>query len=394
MKIALLGSPGSLHVRRFVSWLVGRGHQVLVSADSPQDADLPGVQMARPHWDLLSKALAFRLTPQPHGNSIWKCLPYRPLIRQFDPDVIHGHEVYFSGLATAWGGAYPKVLSAWGNDVLETPLRGPIWRMIVRTALRGVDRITGTDPTLPQFLHRHFGVSPERVTPFSWGIDLTQFRRLPESSWRPWLKRLHLQPDDQVVFSPRKFHPYWGSEDILQAMPRLARASGKLRLVLLAGTALPGEVAAAKDRIRAMGVESSVRWVEEPVTSAEMGELFNLAPVFLSCPRTDMLSATLLEGMACGSFPITADLPAYAAHLPIDLPTGPNAFVVPRRGPEGLAEAVLKAFDAPAHLAAASRFNQARMIQMEDGRINLPRIETIYEEAIQSHRFRTRGGHP
>ena len=104
MRLALLANPDNVHVQRWAKFLAGRGHEILLIADPHTSTRIEGVETRLARWNLLTNVLAFKLTPRPHGNSLWKAVHYRPILRRFRPDVVHGFEAYYNGLATAWAG--------------------------------------------------------------------------------------------------------------------------------------------------------------------------------------------------------------------------------------------------------------------------------------------------
>lgn len=383
MKIALLANPDHLHVQRWTDFLHRRGHQILIVADPHARAELPGVETHRAEWKFLSNLLAFRLTPAPHGNSLWKCLHYRPIIQRFGPDVVHGFEAYYNGLATAWAGPYPKVLTPWGKDVHFDAFQGRLWHWIVRRAVRGVDCLTTNDETMPAYLAEVFGVPPERTIAFSWGVDLGVFNPGQASGAAEWRTRLDISESAPVIFSPRKFNPYWGSEAIIEAVPAVLAEIPEAIFVFMATEDRAGFRSAMQARAGELGVAPSVRWIEQWIRPDQMADLYNLAQAFVSIPHTDLLAMSVLEGMACGCLPILADHPAYGRHVRHETGCGPNALLLPEISPPALAEAIIKGLgDAPLRESAA-KFNADRMKTLEDASVNMAKIEDVYAAAIE-----------
>lgn len=386
MKIAILGNPDSVHVRRWTRFLAARGHELLLIADPHTTARPPEARVEVAQWSLPAKILAFRLTPRPHGNALWKHLAYRPLLREFRPDVVHGFEAHYSGPAVARAGPFAKVLTPWGKDVHADAFRGPIWNRVVRMGLAGAHRISTNDPTMPEYLNAAFGVAREKVRAFSWGVDPTIFRPGPPDEGAARRRALAIDADAPVVFSPRRFDPYWGADRIVDAIAPVVAAVPGTVFVFAAGERDADFHRRATERIAREGLASSVRLVEEKLSPAEMAATFRAADAFVSIPRTDLLATTVLEGLACGCAPILADLPAYRIHAPLATPGGrPNARTVPPDGDAGsLAAATIDVLRDPEGSAAASEFNVERMLRLEDERANMAEMETVYREAIEA----------
>lgn len=389
MRLALLADPDNIHVRRWVGFLHSRGHELMVIADPHTSGRLEGVDVRTPRWNLATKALAFRLTPRPHGNALFKAIHYRPIIAGFRPDVVHGFEAYYNGLATAWAGPYPTVLTPWGNDVYDVGSKGGLGRWIVKRALRGVDRITTNDETMPDYLEREFGIPRRSVPAFSWGVDLNVFRAFGNRDGEAagaWRRELVIDARAPVVFHPRNLHPYWGADAVVDAIGEVAASVPAAVFIMAAWEDRDGFRTKMKRRAEELGVAGSIRWIERFLSPAEMAQLYNLADVFISVPKTDLLASSVLEGMACGALPVVADRPAYRKHLR----DGENALVVDDLSPAILGGAIARALGDRALLTRATEINVARIAEQEDAQVNMKKMEEVYAAAIESYAQRKR----
>ena len=341
MRITLIANPDNLHVRRWIDFLAGRGHELTLVTD-PFTAARPAAcrSIVLPRWNLLTNILAYKLTPKPYGNNLWKFLHVRPLVRASRPEVVHGFEAFNNGLATAWAGPYPRVLTPWGVDVHHDAFASPLGRFCVTRAVRGVDMVSTNDETLATFLAERFGVAPERVRAFTWGVDLDIFSSTLSGAAQRWRRELDIPAAAPVVLSSRNFLAYWGIDLLLDAVPAVLRERPEAVLVFLRGAGGdPEYLAAARRRAQTEGWAGSVRFVERVLEPAELAGLFNLAEAFVSIPRTDLLAQTVLEGMACGCLLVLADHVQYRKHAR----PGENAVVLKAYSAAGVAGALLEA---------------------------------------------------
>lgn len=378
MRIALLGNPDSLHVRRWLGFLRGRGHALLLVADPHTRARPEGVEIAIPHWTILYNIAAFRLTPKPHGNSFWKPRLYRPLIAAFRPDVVHGFEAYYNGLATARSGPFPRVLSPWGRDIFFDARTPGLAGWMVRRALAGVDRITCNDPSIGPYLERELGVPAAKIRTFSWGADLTLFRPREQLEQEALRQRLDLNPASPILFSPRKWGRLWGSDRLAEALPRaLAAVPGALAVLL--GPA-PGDAEGLvwKQALDRSPVGARLRWLDADQTPETMAGLFSVADLFVSAAPRDLLSSTVVEGMACGCLPVLTDLPAYAKYAT----HGETALLAGEGSADALADAMIRGLGDSALRARAAALNTERMRREEDASVNMLQMEDVYAESI------------
>lgn len=385
MRITLLANPDSLHVRRWVEFLAGRGHTLTMVTDPFTRYRPPECRVLVPHWTPWTNLLAFRLTPRPYGNDRWKHLLYRPLVRESKPDVVHGMEAFNYGLATALCGPYPKVLTPWGKDVHHDADASWIAGRMIRRALHGVDVISTNDETMGEHLARRFGLNPERVRAFSWGVDLDVFNPGQQFLARRWQRDLEIPKGATIILSPRNFIPHWGSELLMDAIPKVLRERPEALFIILRGAAGQAEtLAAAQRRAEAEGYAHALRFIDRTLTNTEMAGFFNLADLFVSVPKTDLLSQTILEGMACGCLPILSDQPAYYKHIR----PGQNGLVLKEYAAEALAGAILEGIGDKALRQRAYTENPSLIAQHENWYVNALKIEDVYVEAI--HHFRGR----
>jgi glycosyltransferase involved in cell wall biosynthesis len=381
MRIALLGNPDSLHVQRWTQFLVSRGHELLLVTDPHTRRRIEGCRQEVAAWNPALNFLAFRLTPRPHGNSLWKPWLYRPILASFRPDVVHGFEAYYNGLATAWAGRFPKVLSPWGRDIFFDGLSGGLAGWMVRRALRGVDRITCNDESIGSFLSGAYGIEAERIVPFSWGIDLKVFQKVDADRVIALRAELGLEAGARVIPSPRKWGRLWGSEQIAAALPGVLSAVREVVAVLIAPAAGDEAGAALRAELERGCDSGRLRWLPPDQPAQRMAELYSMAEIFVSAAPKDLLAQTVLEGMACGCFPVLSNLPAYARHAR----TGERALLFPAEDTAALGGAMIRALeDGPLRERAAS-LNIDAMRREEDASVNMLKMEDVYAGALAAH---------
>jgi glycosyltransferase involved in cell wall biosynthesis len=124
-----------------------------------------------------------------------------------------------------------------------------------------------------------------------------------------------------------------------------------------------------------------VRFVNEFLSDHQMAAALNLADAYLSVPRTDLLSLSVLEGMACGCLPIVADLPAYRTRLT----DTENAVVIPQPvTADSVAEACLAVAGHPQWIPRFAERNVARVQREDNWSLNARKMEDVYHWAIEN----------
>jgi glycosyltransferase involved in cell wall biosynthesis len=381
MRICYVADIGNSHTRRWAGAFAALGHETLVLTDYASEklgALPPGVRVAAPSWKTWEKILAFKLYPGPYANNRWKYLPYRRALGDFKPDLIHGMEALFNGYTTArllGPKGPPRILMPWGNDVEYDPFCSEAARRLVAYALRNVEHVVGNTPNLAAYLHERFGVPLEKVTGFSWGVDLGIFRPGLKDAAEAMRAKIGIPPRARVVLSPRNFAPYWQVDAIVRAVPGVVARNPNVFFVFLTGVCDRPFVEENLLFLKWKNVAHHAHVVPQPLTPGEMAVLFSAADVFVSVPRTDFLALTLLEGMACGCVPICRGLPIYGARVKEGV-TGryaPDPF-----GPETLAETIVSALADREALQRMSRNAAAQALALDDAREGLRKMAEVY----------------
>jgi glycosyltransferase involved in cell wall biosynthesis len=390
MKICYIADIQNPHSRRWAGDFAALGHEVLVlsDADAPRGDPAPkGVRVATPRWRQWEKILAFKVYPPPYGNNRWKYLPYRRALGAFEPDLVHGMEALYNGYTTAkllGDQGPPRILMPWGGDIACTPFESPRARKLVEFALHHAEHVVGNMPSLPDFLNAHFGVSRQKVSGFSWGVDLAIFRDGLAAEAEALRERLGVPPGAAVVLSPRNFAPYWGIETIVHSAPEVAKRLPDVFFVFLTGARDKKFVEESMLWLKRQERWHHVRVVEETLSPPEMAALFNLADVFVTVPETDFLAQTLLEGMACGCVPICRDLEAYRTRVEEGV-TG--RYAAQPFGPESLANAILDTLGDRVRLREMSANAAAQAIRLDDWRTGLRKMAEVYARVTGREEF-------
>lgn len=213
-------------------------------------------------------------------------------LRRVDPTWIHAHYLTSHGtlawLAQRLYGVRGRLVgSAWGSDILVTPERNALWRSATRRVLRAC-ALTTSDSQFMARRMRQLGAREVMVFPF--GLEAMP----PE----------HGPKDDALFFSNRGLEPIYDPGRVLQVFHALALPGSKL-VVAHSGSLLKPLQAQAE----ALGLTRRVRFVGR-LDAAAQAQWYDRARWYVSLPRSDSVSVSVLEAMAHGCVPILSDLPA------------------------------------------------------------------------------------
>lgn len=291
MRLVLLGDGESPHL---LKWARALAPQVELWALSSRGF-VPGFDAAVPP----ARRLALATQPRFEGGNAALLLQLPRVaawLKAVRPDWIHAHYLTSHGtlawLAKALLGAPGALVgSAWGSDILVTPQRSTLLRWATRRVLQACRLSTSDSQVMAQQM-RALGAGEVMTFPFG----LEQLPPLPPPGRK--------QP--QLMFANRGLEPIYDPQRVLQVFAALSRGWPDARLVV----ANDGSLRAGLQRqVLAAGLGERVRFIGR-VDAAEQARWYAQAAWYLSLPRSDSVSVSVLEALAHGCIPILSDLPA------------------------------------------------------------------------------------
>jgi glycosyltransferase involved in cell wall biosynthesis len=242
------------------------------------------------------------------------------------PDDIHALHLTPFGVWGRLAGCRPLTVMALGADVFE--YTGPsvlsngwnaesqkqglskwvsfVWhRWQVKKTLKQAEYIFADNASLVQGIQLLVPTVSEKVKQFTWGIELEKWTFQDESQKRQIRIKHHLPEFATIILCPRGLKPIYQPEVILDAI-RLSVSNSNIFWILCKGNYdIPSAIQA---EIHAMD-SSNFAFIEETVSEEVMREYFALSDALVSIPVYDGLSASVLQGLASGLYPILSDIP-------------------------------------------------------------------------------------
>jgi glycosyltransferase involved in cell wall biosynthesis len=230
----------------------------------------------------------------------------RRALDDFQPDIVHALRIPYEAILIAplmRRRPEPFLVSTWGNDFTLHAALSPTYRRLTRKVLRQIDGLH-CDCERDLMLARALGYrGPSLVAPGSGGVDAGDFPR-PGALQRA-RQRLRAPEDALIIFNPRSHRDYVRNDVFFAALPAVLR---RFPTAIAVTVGMEGN----NDFRRyaaALGINDAIRFL--PVQDrGEMADLFSAATVTVSPSTHDGTPNTVLEAMACGSFPIVGDIPS------------------------------------------------------------------------------------
>ena len=376
MKICYFAPPASVHTRRWLEYMEGKGHDIQLVTIGPRQAnwpdrwpihtlppDFPG-QPSRTMWRLANMTRGHSWVPVALG--LWGAIKVRHILKKLAPDLVHVHYIDHLSICALLSDFHPIVATAWGSDFLIQPSQYTRPQLkLLRVALSKADLLTCNSEALRQAAIG-FGVKPARIRIRQWGVELKKFGPDIASPERmtAFREKWGINSTSLVLLSPRNpKKPLYCIDGVLRAFRGVLERYPDALLIQLGASSNPKAYAKLKKLAVDLGVDSQVRWLGF-IPEEELALVFSLARLTVSLATSDSLPTSLLEAMASGSIPIFSDVGSIHEWIV----SGENGWLVPPGDSEALTAAILQALAQPASWWERTRIGNREIIRLRANR--------------------------
>ena len=363
LRLAYLSAGSMVHARPYLDYFVDQGHEV--------------------HWItytqpvIPTRAIVHDLSSgvSPLGSSLakWRYLTVVPRLRRLlhtlRPDLLHAHYVTAAGLLAGLAGHRPYVVSARGSDLIES-MHSPLWRMLLRRIFASAAMVHTVSSQLAE-LAGQLGVPEGRLTVLTQGVDLAQLEYQPLADSRPLR-----------LICTRHLRPVYDPAMVVRACGEVARRGHDLR-VIFAGTGPLEEELKRLSSECGLGARAEFRGGYD---NARIGELLRGSHIYVSSSQWDGTSISLLEAMACGTFPVVSRIDSnldWVEH-------GRTALMFEPGDASGLADALEEAVRRPDLRQAAALVNRRTVEDRADRQRNMAALEQLYFRILDQGQLQVR----
>lgn len=296
MRVLYFTERDSPHDQRFLRALAGTSHQVFAlrhktnAAETPEGINVLKWPAGQPDWSHWSG--------WQNGKQ-----QFSDILEMIKPDLVHAGPVQGPALLTALVGFHPLVTMSWGADLLYHAQRSPWMRLATTYTLARTDVFFGDCQTVAQAAIC-YGMAPENIVLFPWGVDLNHFS--PENDQRTVgnLREELGWEDKFVILCNRSWAPIYGVDVLAKAFVRAAEIDDRLRLLLVGDGPEAGHIQQILEPVK--------HWVHYPgrLPNETLPGMYRSADLFVSPSHCDGSSISLLEAMACGCSVLVSDIPS------------------------------------------------------------------------------------
>lgn len=360
MRILYFSHDFTPHDYRFLSSLAGTAHQVyflrLAKMEEGRERRSLPETVHEIQW---SGGFAGRAAAPALIDSL------KDIFQKVAPDLVHAGPVPSCAWLAARAGFHPLISMSWGFDLLYEAKRSTVSRQKIGFTLRRSSVLIGDCEAVRQQAIR-YGMRPERIVTFPWGIDLKKFIPAPQKPTGPRF----------TLLSVRAWEPMYGVDVLAEGFVQAAWERPELHLVMLGRGSLEGKLQAI---FRRGGMEDRVSFLGIVPYDA-LPDVYRAADLYITASRTDGSSVSLMEALACGLPCVVSDIPGNREWI---VP-GLQGWLFPDGDAGALSATIISALDRREELRVMGEAARQLAEQRADWERNFPQLLRAYDLAFSS----------
>jgi glycosyltransferase involved in cell wall biosynthesis len=234
----------------------------------------------------------------------WRDLPrlaldFQRLTREINPDLVHAGPIQTCAFIAVLSGFRPILTMSWGYDLVQDADRNGWMRWVTRYTLKR-SAFFISDANVSREKAIAFGMDPEKMVIFPWGIDLKQFSAKSDNQKSKTVNRKSL-----TLFCNRTWEEIYGVDVLAKAFVKVAAVNPKLNLILLGGGSQGAKI---RQILMNGGVLDRVHFGGH-VAQADLPRWYHMADLYISPSHVDGSSVSLMEALASGLPCLVSDIP-------------------------------------------------------------------------------------
>ena len=215
MKICYLADINSAHTHKWLNYFKNKGYDIHVI--SLGNGEYEGVNV---HCLDVTDNVMKKAADKNKLQYIKKIKRVKELVNEIKPDILHAHYATSYGLLGALANYHPYIISAWGSDVYDFPIKSPVHKMMLKYNLKKADYIFSTSNVMKEETQKYTNKNIE-VTPF--GVDINRFA--PRRT----------EKDEVVIGTIKTLEEKYGIQYLVKAFAQLKDRNPDMNLKLRIG---------------------------------------------------------------------------------------------------------------------------------------------------------------
>lgn len=318
MKICYLADINSAHTHKFLNYFINKGHDIHVI--SLGNGKYEGATV---HSLNIDDAVMKNSDEGSKLGYLKKIKRIKQLVSEINPDILHAHYASSYGLLGALTKFHPYIISVWGSDVYDFPIKSPLHKMIIKYNLKKADCIFSTSNIMKVETEKYTDKNII-VTPF--GVDINRFY-------------VNKVPHDEIIIGTIKtLEEKYGVQYLIKAFAKVKEANKEMNLKLRIG-GKGSQKEYLENLALELGIEEDVKFLGfvNPDDVVKEFQMFDIS-VFPSTLDSESFGVAAVESEACGTPVIVSNV----GGLMESTKPGVTSLVAEKKNVDDLAEKINK----------------------------------------------------
>ena len=288
MKICYLADINSAHTHKWLGYFKSKGYDIHVI--SLGNGEYEGVTV---HCLDVTDNVMKKSSDKNKLQYFNKIKRVKELVREIKPDILHAHYATSYGLLGALTNYHPYIISAWGSDVYDFPIKSPIHKMMLKYNLKKADYIFSTSNVMKDETRKYTDKDIE-VTPF--GVDINKF--IPK----------RIEKDEVVIGTIKTLEEKYGIQYLVKAFRLLKDRNPNINLKLRIG-GRGSQEEYLKDLCKELNIDNDVTFLGFVNSDEVVKEFQNFdIAVFPSTLDSESFGVAAVEAESCGTPIVVSDV--------------------------------------------------------------------------------------
>lgn len=226
-----------------------------------------------------------------------KLLKIRKIFRSINPDIINAHYTTSYGfIAALLKKKQTKfILSVHGTDVMVTPIKGFLLKLITKFTLNKSDHIFSVAQHMTEKIIEYLNGNKENITTIQYGVDIDQISKFTS-------------PNRKIDFiTTRNLIPNSNHEIILKAFKKYINHINHFAILYIVGNGpLKSKM---MNFVKENNLTKNIIFTGR-ISQIKLFKLLGKSKFYISMTSSDGASLSLLEAMVCKNIPIVSDINA------------------------------------------------------------------------------------
>lgn len=287
MKICFLGDASSVHMHKWISYFKSINWEVYVISFKDYKIDDVKIINLGENYIVNSGGKNFIY--------LLKINKIRKLIKEIKPDLVNAHYITSYGLLASLTKCSPLILTAWGSDILVTPRKNLLYKLMTIYSLKKADLITSDSKNMTEEIEKLLGNYKRQILTVPMGVDVELFKN-----------NRNLYENSIKILSLRSLDDNSNIEVIIKGFSKILSKHPNAKLYI-------GNDGPLKNKLigltKELNIQNSVIFLGF-IDRLSIVNLFKECDYYISIPTSDATSVTLLEAMAAGIYPIVSNIAA------------------------------------------------------------------------------------